>query len=325
MGFLLNSETVLNSDRAPKGWVWSTCGAGALGALLVATAGLTGCSASGDAGAADAGADTPAVFDWGGPDADPWTVEEVTQGAVGRELDLAVLPGGQPALAYFATEGFDDGPCTEIAEDPPMRVRWPLSYAQRGADGTWVVERVDDVLLLGIPRGLDLEVSPSGAPTIATMTGTPVAQIRYCGANDVGLYTRGAAGDWPLETAVVDSGQAATGEAASDYGDVVGYWPALAFDPQGNPAVAYKDVHAGGMQSDDFRRADLELAWRRGGWQALPCRWTGDTARGTTTRSSSTPPAGRTSSTTTPRTTWWPASMACGWPARATRGPAGSA
>ncbi len=268
MGFLRISERGRPRGRGAESWALVT-----LATLGVVSLTAAGCPSSGEADGVDAGSDAPAVFDWGGPEADPWTVTEVAQGPVGRQIDLVILPSGEPAVAYFATEGVEDGPCTEIADDPPMRVRWPLSYAQRGADGTWAVERVDDVLLLGIPQGLDLEVAPSGAPTIATMTGQPVAQIRYCGANDVGLYTRQGAGDWPLETAVATSGQAATGEPASDYGDVVGYWPSLAFDADGNPAIAYKDVHAGGMQSDDFRRADLELAWRRGGWQALPVDW----------------------------------------------------
>jgi len=46
---------------------------------------------------------------------------------------------------------------------------------------------------------------------------------------------------------------------------VVGFWPALAFDQNGNAAIAYRDVHTGVLQSDDWRRADLELAFGSGG------------------------------------------------------------
>ena len=41
-------------------------------------------------------------------------------------------------------------------------------------------------------------------------------------------------------------------------------------DAGGNPAIVYRDVHAGGMQADDNMRSDLELAWQSGGWQAIP-------------------------------------------------------
>jgi hypothetical protein len=118
------------------------------------------------------------------------------------------------------------------------------------------------------PRGLDFAWAPDGTASIAAMTGEPVEQPSYCGANDVGLFRRNGAGDWSLETAVVSSGEAATGETGSDYGEVVGYWPALAFDSTGAAVIAYKDVHAGGLQNDDRERADLELVRGGGGWTA---------------------------------------------------------
>jgi hypothetical protein len=96
------------------------------------------------------------------------------------------------------------------------------------------------------------------------MTGEPLAMYRYCGSNDVGILTPGDE-EWDLDTVVVSSGEVVTGEAGSDFGEVVGYWPTVAFDAEGNYAVAYKDVHLGSIQGDDFIRADLEFAWRQGG------------------------------------------------------------
>jgi hypothetical protein len=143
-------------------------------------------------------------------------------------------------------------------------------YAEQ-AGAEFQVERVADVLLVGTPVGLSLAIQPDGASAIATLSGAPVVPIRYCGASDVGYYTRAATGSWSVATAVATSGEAASGEPASDYGDVVGYWPSLAFDADGEPVIAYKDVHSGSIQSDDFRRADLEVAWRKGGaWTAIP-------------------------------------------------------
>jgi hypothetical protein len=80
---------------------------------------------------------------------------------------------------------------------------------------------------------------------------------------------------------VASSGEATAvgleNQGASDFGQIIGLWPALAFDSAGNAAIAYKDVHNGDIQSDDHRIADLELAWQQGGWDHIPI----DMGRGT--------------------------------------------
>jgi hypothetical protein len=63
----------------------------------------------------------------------------------------------------------------------------------------------------------------------------------------------------------MESNEAMSGMPGSDFGSVVGYWPGLAFDNDGNPAIAYRDVHGGGLQGDDLTRADMEFAWKSGG------------------------------------------------------------
>ena len=206
------------------------------------------------------------------PPDDNWSVSTALSGGVGVQVDLDVSPSGTIGIAYFSASGREDGTCDALGiPDPPIQVRWTLTYAEY-AGGTWNTEIVDEPLLLGQPVGLDLEFAPDGRATIAAMNGLPVAQIRFCGANDVGYFERQSAGNWTSSTVVATSGQAATGEAGSDYGDVVGYWPTLAYAPNGDVAIAYRDVHAGGMQSDDLRRADLEMAWGQGGggWTPIP-------------------------------------------------------
>jgi hypothetical protein len=197
----------------------------------------------------------------------------VADGDVGMHLDLAVLADGSPAVAFFPMAGRDDGLCEEIAGGsvaPPERVRWNLSYAEEDADGSFRLETVVPMLVLGAPLGLSLGVGGDGEPAIAALAGEADPGNAYCGAHDVALYQRSGGGSWSAEIAVRDSGEAATGMPASDFGSVVGLWPALAFDPDGNPAVAYKDVHSGSIQLDDLRRADLELAWREGGgWRHI--------------------------------------------------------
>lgn len=238
----------------------------AVGALLWAVA-----CGGGGAGAPDADADASEVGTADTATPTPrWARQVVARGMGGRHVALALGPDGQPRVAWFASEGEAAGPCDALGADPPPAVTWPLWYAEGGEEG-FSVERAADVLLVGSPVGLDLGVQPDGASVIATLSGEPVVALHYCGASDVGYYLRAGADDWQATTAVATSGEAASGEPASDFGDVVGYWPALAFDASGQPAIAYKDVHSGSIQSDDFRRADLELAWREGGaWQALP-------------------------------------------------------
>lgn len=206
------------------------------------------------------------------PPENHWTVSTAVAGGVGTQVDLDVDSNGTIGIAYYSASGHEDGTCDALGiPDPPIQVRWTLTYAELTGD-SWSTEIVDEPLLLGEPVGLDLEYAPDGRATIAAMNGLPVAQIRFCGANDMGYFERQSAGNWTSSTAVATSGQAATGEAASDYGDVVGYWPSLAYAPNGDVAIAYRDVHSGGMQSDDLRRADLEIAWGNGGgnFRAIP-------------------------------------------------------
>ena len=234
----------------------------AVGLVVVLAAGCGGGSSD------DEGADAYPVRP---PDpSEYWTTEVVADGNVGMFVKMDITPAGTPAVVYYDTWGESDGLCVELDTDPPTRVLWDLHYAERSSAENWAVELVSRVLIVGLPPGLDFAIAPDGTPTISTVTGEPVVPVRYCGANDVGYYRRTAPGSWSVTVAVANSGEAVTGQPASDYGYVVGFWPGLAFDGSGNPAIAYRDVHAGGMQSDDNIRSDLELAWQSGGWQAIP-------------------------------------------------------
>lgn len=247
---------------------------GRAGAILACVTLFAACSD--DGGGAENDHDTGVIEPE--PDTDPgpeetWVRGVIGEGDVGLMPELAVSEAGQVGVAYFASSPVEGETCTEVgSQDPPQKMFWKLHFASLAnadaAADAWQREDVADILSLSDPRGLDLGYAPGGAATITTMTGEPIEQPSYCGANDVGLYTRNGAGDWSLTTAVSTSGEAATGEPASDYGDVVGYWPALAFDTNGQAVVAYKDVHAGGLQGDDRKRADLEIVRQNGGWTA---------------------------------------------------------
>lgn len=199
-----------------------------------------------------------------------WKLSTIDEDGGGLHIQLAASKDGKLGVVYFPVTGVEDGLCEELGFDsPPPRVRWSLTYAELNGS-TWEKSVVGDFLYVGQPTGVDLGYYANGNPVIATMTGAPLPLQKYCGVNDMGLMTRQGA-MWQTETAVTSSGDAATGEPGSDFGEVVGYFPSLAFDSSGQPAIAYKDVHSGSIQSDDRRRADLELAWRQGNsWRAIP-------------------------------------------------------
>ncbi len=200
-----------------------------------------------------------------------WSSEVIAAGGVGLHADLALGENG-PVVAYYATSSRDGDPCyQEQSVDPKPRMLWDLYFAQQSG-GQWQADLVAEVLGEGSPPGLDLAVGPDAEPAIAAVGGEPIETLAYhfCGGNDLALYER-QGGDWAPEIAVTTSGEAASGQPGSDAGEVVGYWPALAFDANGQAAIAYRDVHYAVQQSDDFQRADLELALgSNGSWRALP-------------------------------------------------------
>jgi len=202
--------------------------------------------------------------DTNGPTGD-WEISVIEEGGFGKHINLAVRDDGTVGVAYYSFRGASSGPCPGLdIDEPPDQMLWPLHYAELSAgSATWNIESVVDAPVFGNPTGIDFLFDPNGLPTIATTTGTPVmiGLIAYCGSHNAGFYTR-SGGTWSLTELVTESGQASTGEAGSDFGTVVGNWPALAFDPSGQPALAYRDVHTGSIQSDDARRADLEFSWQ---------------------------------------------------------------
>ncbi|MEM9068924.1 MAG: hypothetical protein AAGE52_10475 [Myxococcota bacterium] len=200
--------------------------------------------------------------------ADGWDVDIVSDTNAGESVRLTIADGS-PVVAYYASVGRDDGPCDEVAapgEEPPIRVQWAAYLAERSGR-SWTETQVTEVLSLLTPQGLDLEAQ-GGNVQLAALTGGAFAmglQV-LCSAHDLGLYeTNGDA-----ETLVVNSGDAPV-DAASDAGFVVGHWPALATSAGGQSIVAYRDIHFGGLQSDDERRADLEaVIGSPGSWRAVP-------------------------------------------------------
>ncbi len=225
-----------------------------------------------------------------------WSKKVLVEGGqMGLVPKLAISSGTNQTIAvgYWSNEGFEAEKCTGInVMDPPLAVRWTLKYAQWDGEN-WVNEAIDQPILLGNPPGLDLIFNDQNQPMISVLSGKVVAKTRYCGGSDLGVYQRKdtmGIGEselamsemdpmtfnesqyllkkWELDLAAIDSKQAASGDPASDYGDVVGYWPSISQSTQGQYLVAYQDVHGGGLQRDDLARADLEVVLgQNGAWQ----------------------------------------------------------
>ena len=98
---------------------------------------------------------------------------------------------------------------------------------------------------------------------ISSIAGDAIPDLRYCGGGNLSLFTPSNdpdAEEWDVEYVAEQSDQARSGEAASDFGFVVGYWPSLAQSESGAQMIVYQDVHGGSLQRDDLARADLEVA-----------------------------------------------------------------
>jgi hypothetical protein len=159
-----------------------------------------------------------------------------------------------------------------MIDDAPLEVNWDLRFAEWAEDDGWAAEQVATPLLLGNPPGLDLDYQGNGSPMISAIGGDAIPDLRYCGGGELTVYTPSSdpeATEWEREVVTERSDQAMSGEPASDFGFIVGYWPSLSQGPDGSQMIVYQDVHAGSLQRDDLARADLEVALKSGssgGW-----------------------------------------------------------
>jgi hypothetical protein len=256
-------------------------------ALLLVPAGVfalaVGCDDDPPPADADGDGDVDGDSDGDG-DGDPtlgFDKTVVSAEGMGNFVTLDISSSGTVGVAYYTFDARDDGLCTEVLGDPPTKRRAPIYYMERPAGATaWSEpELVAEPIHLGSFGGLSLRYAPSGIPSIAFWGGDPIDVL--CSANDAILATRTAPGTWATEAAATASSapmpawseESTCPAAASQAGYAVGEMPALDFDSAGTPAILYRDTHYGGMQEDDIRRADAEIAIREGGWatQVVDC------------------------------------------------------
>jgi hypothetical protein len=107
--------------------------------------------------------------------------------------------------------------------------------------------------------GLSLAFDGNGRPAVAFLGGGNENNTAYWFQSDAAVAYRDAAGRWTERVAAVSGDQATAGNPVSDRGPVVGLFPALVFN--GTQAiVAYRDVHGGQFELQDWDGSDLEVA-----------------------------------------------------------------
>ena len=227
---------------------------------------LSAC-ADGNSGPKDTDVEKPDNTDDTSTPTVKWTVETIEEANAGAHASMAIRDNGDIGVAYFSVAPYEDGICDEIdAEAPPKRVRFDMRYASKSSGGTWETETVDSPIYPDLegPAGLSFAFNTNGEPSIAYNGGDVDGRYDYCGASNAVLITK-SGGTWTPETASAESNDSTTDLEASQAGFGVGWWPALAYDAAGDPAIIHRDVHFVYLQSDDKRRADAEFAWRQGG------------------------------------------------------------
>ena len=238
---------------------------GDTGGSLVPDSGRHDGSTSGDGGGGDGGVlpegSTP------DPETLVWDFSVVEQSENGRlagdHVEIARGPGGRLGVAYFRNTP-RRRTCTEGTMS--QLILWEVMYAEPDNEGNWNAEVVAETDTSGT-QGLSLAFDPQGNPAITFMGGIEDALIR-CGASNLHL-ARKSGGNWNV-TAVASMSASATAfpedaTACADlqdycnFGEVVGEWSSLVFEG-GQPAIAFRDIHAGFAQ-EDYLRSDVELLW----------------------------------------------------------------
>lgn len=169
-------------------------------------------------------------------------------------IALAVGPEDRIGMAYFVRLNTQ----TMNAPDFELRYREFNGGTLGPAETVAKVQRV---------YGVSLAFGPNGQPAVTYLGGvrdaTSAEDSTFWYQSDLAVAYRSVnasgVGTWTERIAVRTSNQAATGNALSDGGWLVGLNPSMVFS--GNQAlVAYRDGHRGNVGRQDWEASDLELA-----------------------------------------------------------------
>lgn len=160
-------------------------------------------------------------------------------------IALAVGPQDRIGMAYFVRLSTQ----TNNAQDFELRYREFNGGTLSNAETVARVQRV---------YGVSVAFAASGQPAIAYLGGGR-DDSTFWYQSDLAVAYRNSNGTWTERVVATQSGQAATGNALSDGGFLVGLNPSIVFS--GNQAiVAYRDGHRGQFGRQDWESSDLEVA-----------------------------------------------------------------
>ncbi len=210
---------------------------------------------------------------------EPGKIIELDNNAIGNLPISLAANGDKMGVAYFA-------------ELPKANPQEPAKYNLRYIESNQSPQTVDTVEVV---EGVSLGFS-NGEPVIAYLGGEPGRNNTdnpYTGdTGQPSLYwkegdlaiARRSGGNWSVQTPV-QRGANITGcevPVNPQFGDVVGLWPAMAVDSNGNVFVAFRDVH-GGQFPTDYRKSFVEMYIQRvnsSGGIPVYCQWNETTGHG---------------------------------------------
>jgi hypothetical protein len=177
-------------------------------------------------------------------------------------FSVTARPDGRYAVAWFESTA-ETVTCDLFSGGTVQGEVYRLMIADEQADGSQRVRVVDDAVPNTKEDAVDLAVTPDGDLLVAYMGGEVTRT--FCGASDLMLATED--GDTFAIRTVADSADTGTpcrGSAGGDpycaQGEVVGMYPGISVNADGDIAIAYLDTHFGFADTDIFS-SDLELAF----------------------------------------------------------------
>jgi hypothetical protein len=212
------------------------------------------------------------------PPPEDWTkiesgkIIELDNNAIGNLPISLAANGDKMGVAYFA-------------ELPKANPQEPAKYELRYVESNQSPQTVDTVEVV---EGVSLGFS-NGEPVIAYLGGDPgrnnTDNPYTDGADQPSLYwkegdlaiARRSGENWSVQTPV-QRGADINGCAVqvnTEFGDVVGLWPAMAVDSNGDVFVAFRDVH-GGQFPTDYRKSFVEMYIQRANSSSgvpVHCQW----------------------------------------------------
>jgi hypothetical protein len=174
---------------------------------------------------------------------------------------LTARPDGRFALAWF--EGTDATVTCQLNQGTTQAPATRLVLADEQLDGSIRSRVVDPFVPDPRERAVDLATTPTGELVVAYSGGAVTQTV--CGASDLMLAVED--GDGFSIRSVATTAATGTpcrgtagGDPYCDEGEVVGLYPGVSVNADGDLAIAYMDAHFGFADTDIYS-SDLELAF----------------------------------------------------------------